>query len=467
MKLTKFLAFLFGAAVLFSACRKNDDDDDTDPDNQPEVLSGNISQDKRLTNDKVWILKGYVYVTAGATLTIDAGTIIKSEVADINKGALIVERGAKIIAAGTSTSPIVFTSGKEKGQRTPGDWGGVIILGKAPINRTDNPNIEGGVGRPYGGTDPEDNSGVFSYVRIEYAGVAAQPNSEINGLTLGGVGNKTQIDHVQVLYGNDDAFEFFGGTVNAKYLVAIGTADDDFDFDNGFSGTIQYAVAMRYPQIADPGDASNLIECDNDGSGTTANPRTRPVLSNLTLIGPNNAANTHASHNYGNRWRRATNFVLVNSIIMGAQKGGFSIESNASGQDMKDDKSVFKNNIVHALAKPYLLDSAASRAVVAGFPADPLTAEQRADLISQGSAWLKAKAEANGCVTLASADEVGLTAPFNLTAPNFLPQTGSKALEGTFASLPGLEAVTYRGAFAAGTNWMQGWTTFDPQNETY
>lgn len=467
MKLSKFLAFLFGAAVLFSACRKNDGDDDEEPTPQPETLSGTISQDKRLTNDRVWVLKGYVYVASGATLTIDAGTVIKSEVADVNKGALIIERGGKINAAGTADRPIVFTSGKPVGQRTPGDWGGVIILGKAPINRNDNPNIEGGVGKPYGGTDPEDNSGIFSYVRIEYAGVAAQPNSEINGLTLGGVGRGTQIDHVQVIYGNDDAFEFFGGTVNAKYLVAIGSADDDFDFDNGYSGTIQYAVALRYPQIADPLDASNLIECNNDGNGTLATPRTKPVLSNFTLIGPNNAANTHARHNYGNRWRAATNFVLVNSIIVGAQKAGFSLESAAAATDYKSGASEFKNNLVHAVTKPYLVDSIGARVFVTNFAPNPLNATQLADLISQGAAWMKTNAEGSGCVTVATADEVGLTDPFNLTAPNFLPKTGTKAFEGTFVSKPGLDATaTFRGAFGT-ANWMQGWTNFDPQNKVY
>ena len=466
MKLTKFVAFLLGASVMMSACRKNSDDgDDTTPP-APETLTGTISTDKRLTSDRIWILKGYTYVTAGATLTIEPGTIIKSDISD--KGALIIERGAKIIAAGTAAKPIVFTSGKAAGARTPGDWGGIILLGKAPSNLT-NPTIEGGVGRQYGGTDPEDNSGIMSYVRIEYAGIAAQPNSEINGLTCGGVGRKTQLDHIQVIFGNDDAFEFFGGTVNAKYLVAVGTADDDFDFDNGFSGTVQYAVALRYPKLADPLDASNTIECDNDANATVAfTPRTRPVLSNLTLIGPNAQAETHASHNFGNRWRRATDFVLVNSIIMGAQKAGFSIESKASAEDFRTDVSIFKNNIVHAVAAPYKADSAASRGFDVGnvTPANPLSPADLTALLNLGALAMKTKAEANGCVTLATADEVGLTAPFSLTAPNFLPKAGSKALEGTFVTATGVEAVTYRGAFGT-TNWMTGWTNFDPNNTAY
>lgn len=465
MKLTKFLAFLLGASVLMSACRKNSDDDDDSTPPPPETVTGTISADKRLTSDRTWILKGYTYVTAGATLTIEPGTVIKSDISD--KGALIIERGAKIMAAGTADKPIVFTSGKAAGSRLPGDWGGIILLGKAPSNLT-NPTIEGGVGRQYGGTDPEDNSGIMSYVRIEYAGIAAQPNSEINGLTCGGVGRGTKLDHIQVIFGNDDAFEFFGGTVNAKYLVAVGTADDDFDFDNGFSGTIQYAVALRHPKLADPLDASNTIECDNDANGTINEPRTRPVLSNLTLIGPNSQAETHAQHNFGNRWRRAANFVLVNSIIMGSQKGGFSIESKASAEDFRTDKSVFKNNIVHAIAAPYKTDSAAARGFDVGgvFGPNPLAAADLTAMLAAGALAMKTKAEANGCVTLATADEVGLTAPFSLTAPNFLPKAGSKALEGTFVAATGVETTTYRGAFGT-TNWMTGWTNFDPNNTAY
>jgi hypothetical protein len=211
---------------------------------------------------------------------------------------------------GTAAKPIVFTSGKAVGQRNPGDWGGIIILGKAKTNRSTEPTIEGGVGKNFGGTVDNDNSGTLKYVRIEFAGIASQPNSEINGLTLGGVGSGTTIEYVQVAYGNDDAFEIFGGTVNAKYLVAYATADDDFDFDFGYSGRIQFGVALRDPSVVDPGDAGNGIECDNDGTGTNATPATRPVLSNFTFVGPNVDNTASKNHNYANRFRRATNFVL-------------------------------------------------------------------------------------------------------------------------------------------------------------
>src|SRR5690606_31550091 len=168
-----------------------------------KTVTGIITSTRYYPKD-VYTLKGYVYVTEGATLTFEAGSVIKSDITE--KGALIIERGAKLIADGKANNPIVFTSGKPAGQRAPGDWGGIILLGKAPTNRPLDPapTIEGGVGRQYGGTDPNDESGILLYVRIEYAGIAAEPGSEINGLTMGGVGSGTIVENIQVSFGNDD-----------------------------------------------------------------------------------------------------------------------------------------------------------------------------------------------------------------------------------------------------------------------
>jgi hypothetical protein len=307
------------------------------------TLSGNINTTTTLTSDKVWTLKGYVYVTDGAKLIIQPGTVIVSDIAE--KGALCIERGAQIIAEGTATKPIVFTSGKAAGERAPGDWGGIIILGKAKTNRSSEPTIEGGIGRAFGGTNDADNSGVLKYVRIEYAGIAAMPNSEINALTLGGVGNGTVIENVQTVYANDDAFEFFGGTVNAKNLYAYATADDDFDFDFGYTGTITNGVAKRDPQFVDSGDAGNGVECDNDGIGSSAQPTTHPKLLNMILVGPN-VSSALANHNLGLRFRRATQFTMKNSVVVGWMKGGLSLESNETAQFVKDGISVFEGNSV-------------------------------------------------------------------------------------------------------------------------
>jgi hypothetical protein len=261
------------------------------------------------------------------------------------KGALCIERGSQIIAEGTPTKPIVFTSGRPEGQRSPGDWGGIVILGRAKTNRSSEPIIEGGIGRPYGGTNDSDNSGVMRYVRIEYAGIAALPNSEINALTLGGVGNGTILENIQTVYANDDAFEFFGGTVNGKNLYAYATADDDFDFDFGYTGTITNGIAKRDPQFVDSGDAGNGIECDNDGTGSSAQPYTHPKLFNMILVGPN-VSSALANHNLGLRFRRATQFTMKNSIVWGWMKGGLSLESNETAQFVKDGVSVFENNSV-------------------------------------------------------------------------------------------------------------------------
>jgi hypothetical protein len=305
------------------------------------TLSGNITSTTTLTSDKEWVLKGYVYVTDGAKLIIQPGTTIKSDISE--KGALCIERGAQIVAEGTAAKPIIFTSGRPVGERTPGDWGGIVILGRAKTNRTSEPTIEGGIGRAFGGTNDLDNSGILKYVRIEYAGIAAMPNSEINALTLGGVGSGTLIENVQTIYANDDAFEFFGGTVNAKNLYAYGTADDDFDFDFGYRGKVSNSVSKRDPQFVDNGDAGNGVECDNDGTGSTAEPFTHPILDNMILVGPNDVASL-PNHNLAMRWRRATQFEVYNSTIIGYMKGGFSMESNETAQFYKDGVSKFQNN---------------------------------------------------------------------------------------------------------------------------
>jgi hypothetical protein len=315
------------------------------PINVPSTttLTGNINTTTTLTSDKVWTLKGYVYVTDGAKLIIQPGTTIVSDVAE--KGALCIERGSQIIAEGTQSKPIVFTSGRPEGQRSPGDWGGIVILGRAKTNRSSEPTIEGGIGRPYGGTNDSDNSGVMRFVRIEYAGIAAMPNSEINALTLGGVGNGTILENIQTIYANDDAFEFFGGTVNGKNLYAFATADDDFDFDFGYTGMITNGVAKRDPQFVDSGDAGNGVECDNDGTGSAAQPYTHPKLFNMILVGPN-VSTALANHNLGLRFRRSTQFTMKNSVVWGWMKGGLSLESNETAQFVKDGVSVFENNSV-------------------------------------------------------------------------------------------------------------------------
>ena len=440
MKKIKFLSLLAVLTLTFAACRKTTDEETIIVEKEPQEVAGDITTNRTLTADRVWILDGFVFVKNNAVLTIEPGTIIKAKVGQ--KSALVITQGSKIMAEGTAQKPIVFTSGKPVGQRAPGDWGGIILIGRATTNRTTPQAIEGGLGLTYGTEKVDnDNSGVLKYVRVEYAGIGTN-DSEINAVTFYAVGNGTTIEHVQTVYANDDAFEFFGGTVNAKYLVAYATADDDFDFDFGYNGAIQFALALRDPQFVDSGDAGNGIECDNDKDGTTATPVTKPRLSNLTLVGPNNATGTASNHNYANRWRRGTSFVLNNSILLGNQKGGLSIESDITANSYKNGSSEFKNNIIAVVTAPFLSTSSAFTA-----------AEMRTKALAEGNVELAAPA-------------VQLNSPFNLLTPNFLPIVGSPALTGTFAATTNATSVNYRGAFGT-TNWTAGWTNWDPQNKVY
>jgi hypothetical protein len=462
----KILVALLVTSLAFSACVKVEIDDSTNSNGgggggctgtQEEqiicskVITGQITESVTLPKGK-YTLRGYVYVTNRATLTITAGSVIVGDTSATKKGALIVERNSKLIADGTATDPIVFTSGKSAGQRNPGDWGGIILLGNAPTNHATTPTIEGGVNAQYGGSIAADNSGILRYVRIEFAGIAADPGSEINGLTCGGVGSNTVLENIQVSFGNDDAYEFFGGTVNAKNVIAFATADDDFDFDNGYVGRIQFAVSCRKPDFVDGGDAGNGIECDNNAGETTATPRTRPQLSNFTIIGPNSGT-AAANHNYSLRFRRSTQFVFRNSIIMGHPDAGFSVESSNGVTDFPtvtdyyvNNLSEFKNNLVHADNNPYRSNQSSVAT----------------------NAQIKTKAEADGSITYTASTDIQLENPFYSTSPNFLPKTGSPALTG--ASFTGMNAAftvtTYRGAFGS-TNWAAGWTNFDPQNNVY
>lgn len=237
---------------------------------ETSVLSGSIEEDMTLTADKVWELQGFVYVADGVTLTIEKGT----KVASIEKSALIIERGGKIMAEGTAAEPIVMTSKASAPQK--GDWAGVVVMGKAPVSTEDNTSpFEANPEDIYGGDDAADNSGVMKYVRIEYAGWEVAPDKELNGLTLGGVGTGTEISYIHVHEGQDDGIEWFGGTVSSDHLVVTNQGDDGFDIDIGYTGTSQYMI-----NIQDEGSNSGIEAGDKafDGNNTVA------TWSNITLI---------------------------------------------------------------------------------------------------------------------------------------------------------------------------------------
>jgi hypothetical protein len=420
-------------------------------------VRGVITANTSWTKNYKYRLRGYVYVENGVTLTIEAGTQIISN--KDSAGVLTITRGAKIQAEGTQAAPIVFTSAETS--PTPGDLGGVILAGSAPGNGN-HAKIEGGVDSKYelfGGTNPTDNLGVFKYVRIEYAGKAVNPGDEVNGLSLYGVGNGTTIDYVEVLRGLDDAFEFFGGTVNCKHLIAYNSADDDYDMDDGYSGMIQFAVSVKDPKFTDPkgttGDVSNNFEVDNvnpaNGFLLSRAPISFPVLSNFTAIGPNNAAGTSHDYGWGMRWRRGTKFILANSVVLGGQKGGFRLQEDSTIAYHQRGTSAFYNSYVHT-ALGAVVD------VQAGLTIPNLTYD-----VTSVTNTLTTTYHSN---IVTDPTTLKLGDPFNNTAPNLKPQAGSPLLTGArfdFGTLNNafFTPVTYVGAFDGTTDWTTGWSVFN------
>ena len=305
----KKLLYLALFAVITSAgCRKIEMDGgsgngngngDGNGSTENTILEGRITVNRTLKANYIYKLRGLVYVTNGAVLTIEPETKIVGEKG--KNGGLIITRSCKIIADGTAEKPIIFTSEESNPQR--GDWAGVVLLGTAPTNASFNGQqgigeIEGGINNSDGlglyglgaSSNPADNSGILRYVRIEYAGYAFLPDKEINGLTFGGVGSGTIVDYVQVAYANDDSFEWFGGTVNCSHLISYRALDDDFDTDNGFSGRVQFGIVLRDSAVADI-SKSEAFESDNDANGSQLLPQTKAVFSNMTVVGPRQAAN--------------------------------------------------------------------------------------------------------------------------------------------------------------------------------
>ena len=419
------------------------------------TVSGYITSNTTWTSNNTYRLSGFVYVNNNATLTIQPGTLIQGEKS--TKGALIITRGAKLIADGLPCQPIVFTSEQPVGSRTYGDWGGIIILGKATINQAGGEAIiEGGVddgegNGTYGGgltPDDNDNSGILRYVRIEYSGIAFQPNNEINGLTMGGVGRGTTLEYIMVSYNGDDGFEWFGGTVNAKYLISFRNIDDDFDSDNGWSGKVQFAVCLRDPNVADI-SGSHAFESDNDATGSANSPKTLGQFSNVSMFGPLATTSTTISSNFkrGQHLRRNTGTSTYNSIIAGWPDGvfvdGVTTQDNWCGGTLQFENNIISGNTLTTVT--------------------PATGGTGSCFSSGG--FLTSTS------TYAANTSLMITDPFNLSAPNFLPQGGSPVLSGASFTNPRLTdpfftSVSYRGAFGT-TDWTKVWANWDPNNTTY
>ncbi|WEA01869.1 hypothetical protein [Mucilaginibacter sp. SJ] len=470
------LLLAFIVALFTAACSKKEAVIDTNPPKDTTAVSnvvtvtGDIATNTTWKADKIYLLKGFVYVTNGATLTIEPGTLIKGEKS--SKATLTVTRGAKIMAVGTADKPIVFTSQFDAGARANGDWGGIILLGKAPVNQGDNVGIEGGLDAKgdaakyiqYGGTDANDNSGTLKYVRIEYAGIPFSPDNEINGLTFGGVGKGTTIDYVEVYRSGDDAFEWFGGTVQCKHLIAMGSLDDDFDTDFGFAGKIQFGLSQRFKTIADI-SGSNSFESDNDGSGSDKTPQTSVVFSNMTLLGPitkDGETNVNANYQHAAQIRRNSAISCFNSIFSGYVEGIYIDDSkvttaNSTTTNFTAGRLVFKNNII--------LGSNSKGNEIKSFTA-------------ANKLLIEAKLRADNVFDATKYADLVINSPFkfssdfaNAGTPDFTVKTGSIAATGalfTDAKLTDafFEKVDYKGAFGS-TDWTAGWANFDPQTMPY
>jgi hypothetical protein len=471
----KILFAICATTVMFTSCKPEDKPTPTPtptPTDSVVTLSGDISANRTLEASKKYVLKGFVFVTKGATLTIPAGTVVMGDRA--SKGTLVITRGSKIDAQGTATKPVVFTSSQAVGARQAGDWGGIVLLGKAPINASGSEaKLEGGLVPTtggvekdyiwYGGSDAADNSGSIVYARIEFAGIALSPDNELNSLTMGGVGSGTKLSYIQVYRAGDDAFEWFGGTVNADHLVASYTWDDDFDTDFGYSGNVQFGVAQRFRSLADI-SGSNSFESDNNADGTIATPQTKAVFSNMTIVGPITTGNAisgiNAQFQNGAHIRRNSASSIRNSILIGFPVGVYidGSKGNATHKNLgagTDGQLQFKNNIIAgctAAWKVIGLATAADTAVWNAF---------------RGHASITTITNAQD-VLLKDPNKYASTLSTTVGVPSFLLQATSPAVSGAdFSGLSSFTPVTYRGAFDATNDWTAGWTNWDAEQTKY
>ena len=351
-------AFAPAPTAMWTDTWTNWDPQNTNYGSSNVTVAASITNNTTWTAGNVYLLQGQIYIKNGATLTIQPGTIIMGDKSVPGSG-LFITQGSKLIAQGTAAQPIVFTSNQAAGARAAGDWGGIILMGRASNNQPGGiANIEGiapTADTQYGGgvsPDDNDDSGTLSYVRIEFPGFVYQTDKEINGLTLGAVGKATEIDHIQVSFSNDDAYEWFGGTVNAHHLVSYRNLDDDFDTDNGYSGNVQFGLVVRDPNIADNPSVSTseAFESDNNATGTGATPITNAIFSNITVVGPlrgNVGATIATGFRRGARIRRNSSISIYNSIFMDFKTGLYldntnpGSEANATAGNLR-----YRSNIV-------------------------------------------------------------------------------------------------------------------------
>ncbi len=400
-------------------------------------IKGIITSDTTLTADIAWALAGKVTVgndnANSATLTIQPGTkIFGKSGADY----LVVARGSKIQAVGTATNPIIMTSVNDmlglSDDESAAEWGGLVLLGKAPTNKCDQANLatcqveaEGEAG-PYGGANPDDSSGALKYVQVRYAGFEVIPDNELNGITFAGVGRGTTVEYIQVHNNLDDGVEFFGGTVDAKYVVLTGNRDDSLDWADGWTGRMQHVLIRHNPNDSKAGRG---IEADNQSGNFTATPVSKPKISNLTIIGSNYDGDEDSE---GILLRAGTSAELYNVIVTGPEDMGecFEVNTTETANFANSGDLVFRNSIIDC-AEPFadIKDAAGN-------------------VTFNARAWFEAQPN-----NLVGDALLGGYVP----APNS-PALGngynvSNNVDGWF------DSVNYIGAFNGTTDWTKGWTT--------
>ncbi|RLD43797.1 MAG: hypothetical protein DRI88_10450 [Bacteroidetes bacterium] len=453
------IIMLLGIILSISSCKKGDDTPELDPNATEFITNGNtvtvIDHGKgtgtmTFTRDKIWILSNLVFVNQGQTITIEAGTIIKGKPGQgENASALIVARGAKIQAEGTVNKPIIFTAEADDlhgsvSKTAKGLWGGVIILGAARMNTVpDKMNIEGiPTTEPrgeYGGSNDEDNSGVFKYVSIRHGGTNIGADNEINGLTLGAVGNKTVIEHIEVFANNDDGYEWFGGTVKTKYLISAYCKDDAFDWDQGYRGEGQFWLAVQ-----DPDDGDRLGELDGADDPENGTPLGGGTVYNATFVGRGADAGKKTL-----TFRANGGGTFYNSIFVNQAKGvdielKENLKASSSWKRFKNGELKIENNIFFDIA-----DNTAENV----FKVSVKDGVSSNDSIQAVQEWADYITTANNTVDT----DPGITYP---ATGSFNPiPTGD--VSGNLHYYPSdfFMQVSYKGAFDPNAaNWAKAWT---------
>ena len=446
----KIISLTLIIAVAFSACKKDKDVVPPVATNTIDTLRGSITNDFTLDSKKSYILDGQVYVTNNATLTIPEGiTVSALKYNDRDKkSSLIITKGSKLNVNGTLEKPVVFTSAAAT--KAPGDWGAIILLGSSFTN-IQTGNIAGfpiSALTEFGGTNPADNSGSIKYLRLEYCGGINPDNEDewavdkASGLSFEGVGSATVVDNVMVEHSNDDAFQFVGGTLNATHLIGYNNGDDDFDFDLGFQGKLQFIISYRTELLSKHALRANGIESYNDEVPTVNKPLTRPIIANATIVGPQGMETVKTNLNQGVYIRKGTRFEVMNSIIAEYPQGGLMVCNKTRPVLLADNGSQFRYNLVNSDSVSRTFSWDKDYAVFG----DPVLRDFALNSVNNNS-------------LIEESSTLKFKAMYGDSGPDLTPLDGSPALSGSNFDGPDyttfFNKVTYRGAIGT-DNWAVG-----------